>query len=195
MGRDGRVRTDGGGQQTAGHWTGGQQTAGPWTTPGNRTPDGLDSRTPDDDIGMGGHPTMDTDRPLTPRLVSWQCRPRRRRPTAGWRRKARRADAVWASNNPGQLSSTGSEAHHAATDGPGHRRDGPLQVLRLRPAGASAHCCRVLDLDGTRRGQWDYGKVRRAESGWCGSADEGGDRSADVGCWSVFVLVDGGKGT
>src|SRR5215218_10290759 len=86
--------------------------------------------------------------------------------------EAGRADAVWASNNPGQLSSTDSEAHHAATDGPGHRRDGPLQALRLRPAGASAHCCRVLDLDGTRRGQWDNGKVRGAgvrlarESGW-----------------------------
>jgi hypothetical protein len=34
----------------------------------------------------------------------------------------------------------------------------------------------VLDLDGTRRGQWDEGKVRGAGSGWCGSADEGVDR-------------------
>jgi hypothetical protein len=29
-----------------------------------------------------------------------------------------------------------------------------------------AHCCRVLDLDGTRRGQWDEGKLRCAGSGW-----------------------------
>jgi hypothetical protein len=43
---------------------------------------------------------------------------------------------------------------------------------RRRPSGASAHCCRVLELDGTRRGQWDYGKVRCAGLGWCGSADE-----------------------
>jgi hypothetical protein len=32
--------------------------------------------------------------------------------------------------------------------------------LRRRPSSALAHCSRVLDLDGTRGGQWDYGKVR-----------------------------------
>jgi hypothetical protein len=30
--------------------------------------------------------------------------------------------------------------------------------LRRQPSGASAHCSRVLDLDGTRGGQWDYGR-------------------------------------
>jgi hypothetical protein len=62
MGGHGRVRTDGGRHQTAGHRTGGQQTAGRWTggqqtadrrtlwttTPGDRTADGwtAGSRTP-----------------------------------------------------------------------------------------------------------------------------------------------------
>jgi hypothetical protein len=64
----------------------------------------------------------------------------------------RRAAAVWATNQPGQLGSKGYR------DGPGHRRDSQLQVLLHRPTGASAHCCRVLDLDGTSGGQWDYGR-------------------------------------
>jgi hypothetical protein len=37
--------------------------------------------------------------------------------------------------------------------------------------GASAHCCRVLELEGTRRGQRDYGRVRCTGSGLVGSAD------------------------
>jgi hypothetical protein len=148
VGRDGRVRTDGGGHQTAGRWTGGQQTAGP-PDPGrrhqvDRTPDGWTAdgrRILGDDTGWvdtacwtrtahrrhGWRPGIvdhgDNARPLD----------------AGW--KLRRAAVVWASNNPGQLSSTDDEGHHAPTDGPGHRRDGQLQVLRRRPAGASAHCC------------------------------------------------------
>ena len=69
---------------------------------------------------------------------------------------------------PGPLSSKDAEGIHAAADGPGHRRDRQLQVVRRRPAGALAHCCRVLDWDGTRGGQWDYGKVRCA-----GRAGEG----------------------
>jgi hypothetical protein len=131
--------------QVTAHRTAGHQTAGQ-PDPGRQN-------------GMGGHRMLATDRPPTPRLASWPCRPRRRRPTLdiGWR--LRRADAAWASDKPGQLSSEDYEGHHAATDGPGHRRDGQLQVLLRRPAGASAHCCRVLDLDGTRRGQWDNGKV------------------------------------
>jgi hypothetical protein len=42
---------------------------------------------------------------------------------------------------------------------------------------ASAHCCRVLDLDGTRGGQWDYGKVRACGVGLVRV-------SVLVGCWS-----------
>jgi hypothetical protein len=34
-----------------------------------------------------------------------------------------------------------------------------------RPGRASAHCCRVLDLDGTSGGQWDNGKVRECGVG------------------------------
>jgi hypothetical protein len=100
--------TPDGGHQRAGRWTGGQQTgrtAGPrTTTPGDRTPDWLDtgrpdSRTPDDPGWVVGHRMLDTDRRPTPWQASWQCRPRRR-PTldAGWR--LRRADTVWVSNNP-----------------------------------------------------------------------------------------------
>jgi hypothetical protein len=45
-------------------------------------------------------------------------------------------------------------------------------LLGMKPRlGALLSC--VLDLDGTSGGQWDYGKVRCAGSGWCGSADGG----------------------
>jgi hypothetical protein len=50
------------------------------------------------------------------------------------------ADAVWASNNR-TAQQQGRRGHHAATDGPGHRRDRQLQVVRRRPAGALVHCC------------------------------------------------------
>jgi hypothetical protein len=46
---------------------------------------------------------------------------------------------------------------------PDGRTPGPPTVDR--PAGALAHCCRVLELDGTRGGQWDYGKVRECRVG------------------------------
>jgi hypothetical protein len=164
-GGDGRVRTDEGRHQTAGHRTGGQQTAGQqtagrWTAghqtsgrvdsrrpsagppgrppPGDRTPDGwtAGSRTPKPD---GWTPPAGHRRP-TPWRACWPCQPRRqRRPLdTGW--TLLRADAVWASNNPGPLSSKDAEGTHAATDGSGHRRDRQLQVVRRRPAGASAHC-------------------------------------------------------
>jgi hypothetical protein len=68
-------------------WTPDDWTAGSWMT--NRT---------------GGHRTLDADRRPTPWLASWHCRPRRRRPTLDARWTLRRADAGWASNNPGQLS-------------------------------------------------------------------------------------------
>jgi len=29
-----------------------------------------------------------------------------------------------------------------------------------RKSCTKVHCCRVLELEGTRRGQWDYGKAR-----------------------------------
>jgi hypothetical protein len=43
----------------------------------------------------------------------------------------------------------------------------PARSLR-RPSRALAHCSRVLDLDGTRGGQWDEGKLGCAGSGWLG---------------------------
>jgi hypothetical protein len=190
VGGEGRVRTDGGGHLRAGRWIGGHHTAGRWTgghltagppDPGRRTQvtghrTGLDTGRaahqtagqPDPDDGTGWVDTAYWTR-TGDRRHGWHpgiadhgedARPL----AAGWR--LRRADAVWASNNPGQLS---SKDH---SERPGHGRDRQLQVLLRRPAGASAHCCRVLDLDGTSGGQWDYGKVRCAGLGWCGSADE-----------------------
>src|SRR5829696_4163825 len=104
MGGDGRVRTDeadtsrldAGRVDTrrAGHRTGGQQTTGPpdtrTTNPGDRTPDGLDTerldrRIPDDDLGWW---TPDAGQRPMPWLASSQCRPGRRRPTAGCRMDA-----------------------------------------------------------------------------------------------------------
>jgi hypothetical protein len=111
MGGDGRVRTDGGRQQTAGHRTGGQQTAGRWmggqqtaerrtrwtTIPGDRTPDGwtAGSRTPNPDewTPHAGH------RRPTPWRACWQCRPRRRRPTPRYRLDAPLGRRRLASNN------------------------------------------------------------------------------------------------
>jgi hypothetical protein len=147
-GGTGRTRPDGrGGHQTAGHQTAGHQTAGhqtagrwtgghrpsgppdPWTTtPGDRTPERAGHQTagqPDPDDGTGwvdtAHWTRTGDRRHGWR-PSWHCRPRRRRPTldAGW--TLRRADAVWAGNNPGQPSSKDYEGHHALGQAC-HRRD------------------------------------------------------------------------
>jgi hypothetical protein len=103
------------GHQTAGHWTAGppDRTTQPLrdTTWWTRTGDRRHGRHP----GLGDH--GGNARPLG----------------SGW--TLRRAAAVWATNQPGPRSSKDYE------DGPGHRRDGQLQVPRRRPAGASAHCC------------------------------------------------------
>jgi hypothetical protein len=125
LGGDGRVRMDGGRHQTAGHRTGGQQTGDRralWTTsPGDRTPDGwtAGSRTPRPD---GWTPMLDTGdrrrgvpagrvdhgdhaRPLDTQLDT----PLGRRGQG--------------EHQPGPLNSKDAEGTHAATDGPGHRRD------------------------------------------------------------------------
>ena len=157
-----------GGHRRAGRWTGGQRTAGPPDPldddPGDRTPDGLDtgrldSPIPDDRSGWVDTACWPRTAPPTPRLASWPCRPRRRRSTAGCRLQA----------PPGKTPSGRATTRTAQQHGPPraprcygracHRCDGQLQVLLRRPAGASAHCCRVLELDGTRGGQWDEGKV------------------------------------
>jgi hypothetical protein len=136
VGRDGRVRTDGGGQQPAGRRTGGHRTG--WTL------DALDTRRPDTGRldrrtrttePLSGHHMVDADRRRRhgrhpgPADHGDNARPL----DVGW--TLRRAAAVWATNQPGQLSSKDHQ------DGPGHRRDRQLQVLRRRQAGASAHCC------------------------------------------------------
>jgi hypothetical protein len=108
----------------AGHWT-------RWT-PDGRTPDGWTAgpRTTEPDWW-----TPHAGRGPTPWQVSWPYRPRRQRPTAGCRLDAPPGSRLWATNQPGQLSSKDYQ------DGPGHRRNRQLQMLVRRPAGASAHCC------------------------------------------------------
>src|SRR5215207_7855088 len=127
MGGDGRVRTDEGRHRTAGHRTAGHRTAGHrtaghrtdghrtagqqpadrrtlWTTtPGDRTPDGwtAGSRTPRPD---GWTPPAGHWRP-TPWRVCWQCRPRRRRPTARDRLGAPLGRRRLGEQQPGPLSS------------------------------------------------------------------------------------------
>jgi hypothetical protein len=41
-----------------------------------------------------------------------------------------------------------------------------LVALMVDGIRVAEHCCRVLDLDGTREGQWDKGKVSGCGSGW-----------------------------
>jgi hypothetical protein len=145
-----------GGQPPAGHRTAGHRTAGHQTAghPTGWTPDGLDTQraghrthwTPSrPDTGrldrwsrttqpLRGHHLVDADRRPTPWQASWPCRPRRPRSTAGCR-----LDAPPGSRFLGdQPTRTAQQQDYR--DGPGHRRDRQLQVLR-RPAGASAHCC------------------------------------------------------
>jgi hypothetical protein len=50
--------------------------------------------------------------------------------------------------------------------GPDRRRHRTAAQHRPARGRAPAHCSRVLDLEGTRRGQWDNGKLRCAGSGW-----------------------------
>jgi hypothetical protein len=92
---------------------------------GRWTPDG---RTPDGWTAGSGRQNRWVD------TTWWTWTGDNARPLgAGW--TLRRAAAVWATTRPGPGSSKDHE------DGPGHRRDGRLQVPRRRPAGASAHCC------------------------------------------------------
>jgi hypothetical protein len=157
-----RVDTDGWTPEswTLDGWTPAVRTAGPrTTTPGDRTPDGLDTgRAGLPDPGrrprVGGQRMVDADRRPTPWPASWHCRPRRRRPPAGCRQDAPPGRRGLGEQQPGPLGSKNSEGTHAATDGPGHRRDRRLQVVRRRPAAPRRTA--VLGSDGWR--------VERAES-------------------------------
>jgi hypothetical protein len=140
-----------GGHQPAGHRTAGHRTAGQ-PDPGHRN--------------RGGHRMVDTDR----RRTAWQALAF---PTAaatpyrwGAVRKLGRSDAAWSISN--QDSSTERTLPRRVWPPPRPDSD---RVTLPRPAGASAHCSRVLDWDGTREGQWDYGKVGCAGSGWRRSAN------------------------
>jgi DNA-directed RNA polymerase specialized sigma24 family protein len=74
-----------------------------------------------------------------------------------------RASAGWCPTRSGPTSVTASPS--GSTPPPPHvapRWPWPTS----RPSSARCCCCRVLDLDGTRGGQWDNGKVRDAGLGW-----------------------------
>ena len=96
---------------------------------------GLDRRTPDDGTGWVDTAcwTRTGDRRHGRCLGLTDHGDNARPLDAGW--TLHRAAAIWATNQPGQLSGKDYQ------DGPGHRRNRQLQVMVRRPAGASAHCC------------------------------------------------------
>jgi hypothetical protein len=89
---------------------------------------------------------------------------------AGWTR--RRADAVWASNNPGQPSSKDYEGHHASRTGLPPPRPSAAGSLRRWPSRASAHCSPRNDfrssVDRDAGGHPVHGEEREARSGVVG---------------------------
>jgi hypothetical protein len=132
------------------------------TDAGGRTLDTWTPRTPAPDTGHMDRP------PMGHRTLA---------PDTGHRMPDTNADTVTTAQPHPDLLGRHAERPHAETCNVFvllHYQ--PAARPRRRTSGASAHCSRVLELDGTRRGQWDYGKVRGAGSGWCGSADEGVDR-------------------
>ena len=153
MGGDGRVRTDEGRHQTAGHRTDGHRTAGHRTAgqqpsdrrtsgrppSGDRTPDGwtAGSRTPRPD---GWTPPAGHRRP-TPWRACWQGRPRRPRPTpsipAG-RSSGQTPSGRATTRTAPQQGRRGHPCRHGRVWPPPRRQ---LPAVRRRPAGASAHCC------------------------------------------------------
>ena len=132
-----------------GHWTGhstgyrtrGHRARGRWTCTGRRTLDTC--RTPDTGRPDAGH--VDADRATKARWDGDPC-------CCGRHTALGNHDGSTVRYLPARDCRL--YCHAAA----GSRR--------RRPSGASAHCCRVLDLDGTSGGQWDEGKVRGAGSGW-----------------------------
>ena len=142
----GWTAASGQGSQIAGPWTGWTPdgwTSGPWTA-------GRVGWTP-----SSGHSlAMDSSQP------SWHPNHGDEDPTAGCCPKA----------PPGTRRASRSASRTAPQEkilpGAGHRRARQVSVTLRRPVCASAHCCRVLELESTRRGQWDYGKARCAGSGW-----------------------------
>jgi len=121
-----------------GHWTG--WTPDGWT-PGPRTAEGMGGHRmvdADDDGRHGRHPGIPTTAP-TPLPL-------------GTVPKFCRADAAWGDQQAGQLKrrDTAKGLAAAATSS--------CRATFRGSAGASAHCSRVLDLDGTSGGQWDYGR-------------------------------------
>jgi hypothetical protein len=138
---DGRTAAPGQGSQMTGHWT-------LWTpdggTAGSRTADRV-GWTPN----RGHRPAMDC------RQASLVSRPLRQGPAAGMlSRSSAGQTPPGAISNPGQLSRRRPPRAWLPP-----RPDGCRVTLRS-PAGALAHCSRVLELEGTRRGQWDNGKAR-----------------------------------
>jgi hypothetical protein len=153
-------------------------TRGPTAGPSGRRPQVTGHRTagqpdPRRRTRMGGHRMLDTDRRPTPWLACWQCRSRRRRPTAGCgpdappgrRRLARTTRTAQQNGLRGHPRCYGRAWSPPRPSAAGAT---PPSSWRL---GALLSC--VLDLDGTSGGQWDEGKVGCAGSGWWGHADGG----------------------
>jgi hypothetical protein len=137
------------GQQFA--WTG---TRGHWMLApdtGHRTPD-----TPDT-----GHRTLAEDADTVTKARPASAPPGPPRPTA-----ARWTPTVPLGTAPAARSNhDGSAVGHRPARDCRSQYQAPARPPR-RPSRASAHCCRVLDLDGTSGGQWDEGKLGCAGSAW-----------------------------
>jgi hypothetical protein len=144
------------GHPTVGHPTVGHPTAGHRTV-GHRTGRGT---------GPGGHQWWT-------RTGSGRCGGQLGLPDHGGAlRPEHRPEAPPSGRCVGR-SAAGTAPQATTLPRAGHRRDQAIEGDTPPSGGALAHCCRVLELEGTRRGQWDEGKLRCAGSGWVGSADGG----------------------
>jgi len=166
-GHNGRGR----GRGTRGHrrWTHRTMDTGTPGHPDTRAPGHPDTRT-------RGHRTRGHWTPDTGRVDADRGCGQGDQATAGIRTSGppRRADDLL----DAEPCSCGGAAHEALGNHDGSAvRPPPARETATPPAGncsvappavsgASAHCSRVLDLDGTRGGQWDNGNVRCAGSGW-----------------------------
>jgi hypothetical protein len=167
--------------------------------PDTRTPGHPDTRAPGHpDTRTRGHRTRGHWTPDTGRVDADRGCGQGDQATAGIRTSGppRRADDLL----DAEPCSCGGAAHEALGNHDGSAvRPPPARETATPPAGncsvappavsgASAHCSRVLDLDGTRGGQWDNGKV----SG-CGVrlASSANGMLSSFG-WNAYAQVKGG---
>jgi hypothetical protein len=148
----------------SGHGSARTPDTSPWTPDGGHP----DAQTPHRtlDSSSGGHARVDTGRLLrTP--DAGRGHGHGDEGTAGIRTSWTAAPNGFALDTQGVFLGTAPAAHRnhdgsAVGHLPARDRRSQYQAAAARPhrrpSRASAHCCRVLDLDGTRRGQWDKGK-------------------------------------